>query len=124
MSTKTLPAKLQPTTATLITAGSFTIPEWCQFRKIPRPAFYEMQRRGVGPKVTAPPGAPPRITVEADAAWVKFCENLPPKIAAEAEKLAEGRRERARKAATKAVASPTHVSKTRRADYRALQRQG
>jgi hypothetical protein len=73
-----------------------------------------MRKNGVAPKVTQPPGAPPRITQEADGEWLKFCDNLTGEKAAEAAQISEARRDRARKAAAKAVESAAHVSNKRR----------
>jgi hypothetical protein len=95
--------------------GSRSIKEWCLHRKYSVPTFYEMERRGVAPKVTRLPGAPPRVTDEADAAWLIFCENLPADKAAEAAAISAERRARTRKAGAAAVASPKHVSRRERA---------
>jgi hypothetical protein len=73
-----------------------------------------MRKNGVAPKVTQPPGAPPRITQEADGEWLKFCDNLTGEKAAEAAQIAAARRERAVKAAARAVKSPTHISNKHR----------
>lgn len=91
--------------------GSRTIDEWCTDRRYSKTTFYKMEQLGIAPKVTRMPGAPPRITDEADAAWIEMINNPAPKMAAEIERAHAGRRERARKAATKAVASPLHVSR-------------
>jgi hypothetical protein len=107
-----VPAKVQPNPSQ---RGSRSIKEWCLFRHYSIGTFYEMKRRGVAPKVAQPPGAPPRITDEADAEWVKFCDNLPPDKAAEAAAIANERRTRTRKAAAKSAASPLHVSRRERA---------
>ena len=86
--------------------GSFSIKGWCEYRKYSIGTFYKMKREGVAPKITQPPGAPPRITQEADAEWVVACNNLPPDKAAKAEAISDERRERTRKAAKKSAASP------------------
>jgi hypothetical protein len=77
------------------------------------PTFYKMKNAGVGPRVTQPPGAPPRITAEADAEWLERANNLT--LAAEAARLSEKRRGRARSAAAKAIESPKHISRRKRA---------
>jgi hypothetical protein len=48
-------------------SGSFSIKAWCKFRGYSIATFYKMRKNGVAPKVMQPPGAPPRITQEADA---------------------------------------------------------
>ena len=95
--------------------GSFSIKDWCEYRHYSIGTFYAMKKKGVAPKITQPPGAPPRITQEADAEWVVFCNNLPPDKAAEAAAISAERRERTRKAAKKSAASPLHVSRRERA---------
>jgi hypothetical protein len=95
--------------------GSRSIKEWCEFRHYSIGTFYNMKRRGVGPVVTQPPGSPPRITNEADAAWVVFCENLPPKPAAEATAIIAKRYAASKGAGVKAAASLKHVSRQRHA---------
>ena len=98
--------------------GSRSIKEWCEFRHYSNGAFYNMEHRGVAPKVTRLPGAPPRITDEADAAWVIFCDNLPPKPAAEAAAIIAKRNAASKGPGAKAAASPKHVSKQRLAARR------
>jgi hypothetical protein len=68
-----------------------------------------MEKRGVAPKVIRLPGAAPRITVEADKAWLEFCDNLPPNIVAQVEARSAERRKRTHKAGT--VAAPLHTVK-------------
>jgi hypothetical protein len=94
--------------------GSFSIKAWCKFRGYSIATFYKMRKNGVAPKVMQPPGAPPRITQEADAEWLKFCNNPQGEMAETAARDAEFRRERAVKAAAKAIASPLHISNKRR----------
>jgi hypothetical protein len=102
--------------------GSRTIKEWCEFRHYSIGTFYTMRRNGVAPKVSQPPGAPPRITDEADAAWVVFCENLPADLAAKAAAIIANRHARTISAGAKAAASPLHVSRQRYASRRQRER--
>jgi len=89
--------------------GSRSIKEWCEYRRYSVVAFYNMQKRGVAPEITRLPGAPPRITDEADAAWLKFTQNLPADIIAENEAISTERRNRTRKSGKVAAESPKHV---------------
>ena len=50
--------------------GSFTIPEWCNHRRISVSMFYKLKAQGKAPS-TLPIGRHQTITVEADAAWVR-----------------------------------------------------
>jgi hypothetical protein len=95
-------------------SGSFTIKGWCKFRGYSKATFYKMKGNGVAPKVTQPPGTPPRITKEADAEWLALCSNMKGEMAKTAAHDADLRRERSRKAAAKAILSPTHVSNRHR----------
>lgn len=52
---------------------SFTINEWCSLRKVSRTEFYEMQKRGDGPR-TYRVGRFQRISGEADAEWLAAAE--------------------------------------------------
>ncbi len=94
--------------------GAFTIKGWCRFRGYSPATFYKMKKNGVAPRVTQPPGAPPRITREADAEWLTFCDNLTGEKAAEAAHISEARRDRAIKAAAKSIESPKHVANRHR----------
>jgi hypothetical protein len=94
--------------------GAFTIKGWCRFRGYSPATFYKMKKNGVAPKVTQPPGAPPRISAEADREWLEFCNNPKGEMAATAARSAEQRRERAVKAAAKAIESPRHVANRHR----------
>jgi hypothetical protein len=96
-------------------SGAFSIKAWCKFRGYSVATFYKMKRNGVAPKVTQPPGAPPRISAEADREWLEFCNNPNGEMAATAARGAEQRRERAVKAAAKSIESPKHVSNRHRA---------
>jgi hypothetical protein len=50
--------------------GSFTIPEWCNHRRISVSMFYKLKAQGKAPS-TLPIGRHQTITVEADAAWAR-----------------------------------------------------
>ncbi len=94
--------------------GAFTIREWCRFRGYSIATFYKMKKLGVAPKIIELPGSPPRITREADAAWLEAAIDLRGNLAETAKRTAEARRERAVAAASKAIRSPAHVSNRRR----------
>jgi hypothetical protein len=49
---------------------SFTVPEWCEHRKISRSMFYKHQAAGKGPR-TYNVGTAVRISPEADAEWLR-----------------------------------------------------
>jgi hypothetical protein len=101
-------------TSALPLSGSFSIKAWCKFRGYSTATFYKMKKNGVAPLVTQPPGAPPRISKEADAEWLARCNNPTVEMAAAAAQIAAARRERAVKAAARAVKSPTHISNKHR----------
>jgi hypothetical protein len=90
--------------------GSRSIRGWCEWRHYSIGTFYKMQREGVGPKVTRVPHAPPRISNEADAAWLKACDNLPEDKAAQVAAASDERRDRTKKSGKAAAESPKHVS--------------
>ena len=50
--------------------ASFTIPEWCQHRRISLSMYYKLRAQGKAP-VTLDVGRHKTITAEADAAWVR-----------------------------------------------------
>jgi hypothetical protein len=86
----------------VVETGSWSIRGWCVYRGYSIATFYKMKKLGTAPTVTYPSGAPPRITRESDAAWLKRVNGLRDE-AAEQE-----RRAKAIAAATKAVASLKH----------------
>jgi hypothetical protein len=90
--------------------GGWSIRQWCAYRCISVTAFYKMRQNGTAPTVTHPKGGPPRIMVEADAAWLKRINSLKD-TAAE-----EERRAKAVAAGTKAAKSPKHVSNRTRSE--------
>jgi hypothetical protein len=51
-------------------AGSFTIPEWCRYRKTSVSMFYKLRAQGKAPR-TLPIGRRQTITAEADEKWVR-----------------------------------------------------
>jgi hypothetical protein len=103
----------KPTTAEVLPErGSFSIKEWCAYRRYSVATYYNMQRNGVAPRIIHPPHSPPRITYEADEQWVEFCNNLPADKAEKAEAITAERLDRTRKAGAAAVLSPLHC-KTR-----------
>jgi hypothetical protein len=53
--------------------GSFTIGEWCDYRRISRAMFYELDKQGLAPK-THNVGVKRLISGEADIAWVRARE--------------------------------------------------
>jgi hypothetical protein len=51
--------------------ASFTVNEWCAHRRVSRSGFYSMLARGTAPRIhRVGKGAHPRISAEADAAWL------------------------------------------------------
>lgn len=93
--------------------GAYSIAGWCRFRNYSVPGFYKMEAKGVAPKVIRLPAAAPRITVEADKAWLEFCNNLPVDIQAQVEVRRQERRTRTRKAG--AVSLPARHPKHKKA---------
>ena len=91
--------------------GAWSIRGWCAHRGYSIATFYKMKKNGTAPTITSPPSAPPRITVESDLAWLKFCENLPAEKAAQAAAISADRKARTLKAGAAAAASPRHISK-------------
>lgn len=53
--------------------GSFTIGEWCEYRRISRAMFYKLDEQGFAPQ-THNAGAKRLISDEADAAWLRARE--------------------------------------------------
>ena len=50
-------------------ANSFTIDEWCVYRRVSRGGLYNMWKAGIGPRYYHN-GSRRLISVEADAAWL------------------------------------------------------
>jgi hypothetical protein len=53
--------------------GSFTIPEWCEHRRISRAMYYKLRAQGLAP-LTHHAGAKVLISSESDARWLAECE--------------------------------------------------
>src|SRR4051794_9738781 len=91
---------------------AYSISEFCRAHGICAPTYYKLKNYGLGPAEMRMGGAV-RISREAAAAWRHAREN-PEQAEAEANaKAAEGMRRRARKAASKSIASDRHVSRQR-----------
>ena len=54
--------------------GSFTIPEWCEHRRVSISMYYKLKAQGKAP-ATLPIGRHQTITAEADAAWARERQN-------------------------------------------------
>jgi predicted DNA-binding transcriptional regulator AlpA len=105
-------SKIEPAPVTPL---AYSISEFCKAHGICTASYYALKKRGAGPREMRLPGNLIRISAEAVAEWRRRCENP---SAADAEALArdaERRRERSRKAASKSVESPAHVSNRNRA---------
>ena len=50
--------------------GSFTIAEWCEYRRVSISMYYKLKAQGKAP-ATLPVGRHQTITVEADGAWAR-----------------------------------------------------
>lgn len=50
--------------------GSFTVGEWCEYRRISKAMFYKLAQQGLAP-ATYRVGAKRLISDEADAAWMR-----------------------------------------------------
>lgn len=50
--------------------GSFTVSEWCEYRRISRGMFYKLDEKGQAPRSHFA-GAKRLISDEADADWIK-----------------------------------------------------
>jgi hypothetical protein len=55
--------------------GSFTLEEWCLYRRLCRSSFYNLKRRGMAPAVLRV-GSRNTITREADEVWRKRMEAM------------------------------------------------
>jgi hypothetical protein len=53
--------------------GSFTIGEWCEYRRISRAMFYKLAEQGLAPR-SHNVGTKRLISEEADIAWVRARE--------------------------------------------------
>ena len=52
-----------------IQTGSMTLAEWCEYRRISRPGFYQMLKAGTAP-LTYHCGRRRFVSVEADREWL------------------------------------------------------
>jgi hypothetical protein len=87
-----------------------TIPEFCIREKISKPFYYKLRALGLGPREMRFGGVV-RISHQAELDWQKARENPSEAEAEVLKKAATARRERAVKAASKAIRSPRHVSR-------------
>lgn len=87
-----------------------TISEFCDRQNISKPLYYKLRGKGLGPKEMRFLGVV-RISYRAELEWQKARENPTEAEAVVLEKAATARRERAVKAASKAIRSPLHVSR-------------
>ena len=53
--------------------GSFTIAEWCEYRRVSISMYYKLKAQGKAP-ATLPVGRHQTITAEADATWARECQ--------------------------------------------------
>jgi hypothetical protein len=91
--------------------GAWSIRGWCAYRGYSIATFYNMKKNGTAPAVTHPPHAPPRITVESDAAWLEACNNLPADKVAQTKARDAERKARTLKAGAAGAESERHISK-------------
>ena len=87
-----------------------TIKEFCKAHGISIPTYYELKKQGLGPAEMRM-GAIVRISRESAAAWRAARENPTEAEAEAAARTSEAMRVRARRAATRAIESPRHVSR-------------
>jgi hypothetical protein len=92
------------------TPAAFSIREFCRDHGISAPTYYELKKQGLGPAEMRI-GTLIRISREAAAAWRHARENPDEAEADAVTRSAEALRERARRAAKRAIASPKHVSR-------------
>jgi hypothetical protein len=85
------------------------IREFCKVEKFSLAFFYELERRGLGPKMLEVPGTNVRRVVESHESWRARMAEHAKSEAAQLER--ERRREIASTAGKAAAASPLHISK-------------
>ena len=90
--------------------AAFTISQFCRAHGISVPSYYELKKHGFGPAEMRM-GSLIRISIESAAAWRRARENPGEAEAEKSARTAKAMRERARKAAKRAIASPRHVSR-------------
>jgi hypothetical protein len=93
-------------------ANSFTITEFCARNHISKPKYYEIRRRGLGPREIRLESVV-RISAQAERDWVYAREHPTGAEALNIAQKAQERAESARRAARKAISSPRHVSNKR-----------
>jgi len=89
---------------------AYTIKQFCRAHGISAPTYYELRKQGLGPAEMRM-GTVVRISREAAAAWRHARENPAEAEAEAATRSAEVLRDRARRAAKRAIGSPKHVSR-------------
>jgi len=90
--------------------SDLTILEWCAKRRISKPTFYDLAKRGLAPETYEMPGVRgQRISQSADLAWEKRMQEL--KKSKEVRHAAELRKKAAQNAGRISAQSPMHVSK-------------
>jgi predicted DNA-binding transcriptional regulator AlpA len=90
--------------------AAYTIREFCQAHGISVPTYYELKKQNLGPAEMRM-GRIVRISREAAAVWRQARENPAGAEAEAATRSAEVLRDRARRAAKRAIESPKHVSR-------------
>jgi len=95
----------------VVAPGAWSIRGWCAYRGYSVATFYVMKKNGTAPAVLHPPHAPPRITIEADRAWIEACNNLPDDKAAQTKARDAERKARTLEAGKAAAESERHISK-------------
>jgi hypothetical protein len=107
---------VKPTLAGAVVAAiapqplAYSIKEFCREHGISPPSYYALKRQGLGPAEMRM-GTIIRISWEAAAAWRKARENPSESEAEASSQIAEALRDRARRAAKRAIESPKHVSR-------------
>jgi hypothetical protein len=89
---------------------AYSIKEFCREHGISPPFYYDLKRQGLGPAEMRM-GNIVRISHEAAAAWRKARENPSESEAEASSQIAKALRDRARRAARRAIQSPNHVSR-------------
>jgi hypothetical protein len=97
-----------------ITDPSYTIAEFCLAEGMTKVTYHKLRNLGQGPREMRI-GAMVRITHKARLDWQKARENPTGAEAAAVEKMRRGLRTRSHAAAARAVKSPQHVSRRKRA---------
>jgi hypothetical protein len=94
---------------------AFTISEFCERNGFSKPFYFKMRSKGLAPDELRYGGIV-RITAESELAWQRARTNRTGAEAEKASRDSEARRQRAKNAASSAIASPTHIArvKTRR----------